>query len=189
MDLIRLVSVPSYMGANTKHDLDGVGVWGGGFTGGLVGGIAMGLVLHFGAGQIELLGALLPGPGAAVGVGWMVHMILSVLFGMAFAALVTRGVVQELVDSFTDYVVVGLLFGAVLGLFAGGFLFPLAMEQAGVATLPLPFLPVPGVAAELVSALLFAIGHLVYGLVLGAVFATINGVVPAGVGKYVPLER
>ena len=177
------------MGANNKHDLDGVGVWGGGFTGGLIGGIAMGLVLHLGAGLIELLGALVPGPGAAVGVGWTVHMVLSVLFGLAFAALASRRVVQDLVDSFIDYVVVGLVFGAVLGLFAGGFLFPVAMQQAGVATLPLPFLPVPGVAAELFSALLFAIGHLVYGLVLGAVFATVNGVVPAGVGKYVPLDR
>ena len=177
------------MGENDTHTLDGVGIWGGGFTGGLVGGIAMGLVLHFGAGQIELLGSLLPGPGAAVGVGWMVHMILSVLFGLGFAAIASRPVIQELVDSFVDYVIFGLVFGALLGLFAGGFLFPVAMRQAGVAALPLPFLPVPGVAGELVSALLFALGHLVYGLVLGAVFATINGVVPAGVGEYVPLER
>ena len=177
------------MGENSTHDLDGVGVWGGGFTGGLVGGIAMGLVLHLGAGQIELLGALLPGPGPAVGVGWTVHMILSVLFGLAFGALASRGVVQDLVDSFSDYLVVGLVFGTLLGLFAGGVLFPVAMEQAGVASLPLPFLPVPGIAAELFSALLFAIGHLVYGLVLGAVFATVNGVVPRGVGDYVPLER
>ncbi|ELZ18622.1 hypothetical protein C477_09956 [Haloterrigena salina JCM 13891] len=177
------------MGENNSHDLDGVGVWGGGFTGGLVGGIAMGLVLHLGAGQIELLGALIAGPETAVGVGWTVHMILSVLFGLTFAALASRRTVQDLVDSFSDYLVVGLVFGALLGLFAGGFLFPLAMQQAGVAALPLPFLPVPGVAGELVSALLFAIGHLVYGLVLGAVFATVNGVVPGGVSERVPLER
>ncbi|QRV14140.1 hypothetical protein JMJ58_14470 [Haloterrigena salifodinae] len=177
------------MGENDNHDLDGVGVWGGGFTGGLVGGIAMGLVLHLGAGQIELLGALIAGSETAVGVGWTVHMVLSALFGLAFAALVSRRAVQDLVDSFSDYLVVGLVFGALLGLFAGGLLFPLAMQQAGVAALPLPFLPIPGVAGELVSALLFAIGHLVYGLVLSAVFATVNGVVPGGVGEYVPLER
>lgn len=177
------------MSDDDTHTIDGIGVWGGGFTGGLVAGIAMGVVLHFGAGQIELLGALVPGPGAAVGVGWMIHMILSVLFGLGFAAIASRRRVQELVDSFVDYVIFGLVFGALLGLFAGGLLFPTAMERAGVATLPLPFLPVPGVAGELVSALLFAIGHLVYGLVLGAVFATINGVVPAGVGEYVPIDR
>ncbi|WP_339102755.1 hypothetical protein [Haloterrigena salinisoli] len=177
------------MGENNTHDLDGVGVWGGGFTGGLVGGIAMGLVLHLGAGQIELLGALIADSGTAVGVGWTVHMILSVLFGLTFAALASRRTVQDLVDSFSDYVVIGLAFGTLLGLFAGGLLFPVAMQQAGVAALPLPFLPVPGVAGELVSALLFAIGHLVYGLVLGAVFATVNGVVPGGVGEHVPLER
>ncbi|MDQ2051281.1 hypothetical protein RBH26_12405 [Natronolimnohabitans sp. A-GB9] len=177
------------MGENVNQSFDGVGVWGGGFTGGLVGGIAMGLVLHLGADLIELLGGLAPVPGTAVGAGWTIHLILSVLFGLVFAAIASSRLVGELATSFTDYVIVGLIFAAVLGLFAGGFLFPLAMERAGVAALPLPFLPVPGVAGELFSALLFGLGHLVYGLVLGAVFATVNGITPSGVGEYVPLER
>ncbi|QFU81410.1 hypothetical protein [Natronorubrum aibiense] len=177
------------MGDNTTHELDSVGVWGGGFTGGLVGGIAMGLVLHLGANQIELLGGLVPGSETALAAGWTFHLIISVLFGLLFAALASRDVVQELVETFTDYVIVGLAFGALLGLFAGGVLFPVAMAGAGVETLPLPFLPLPGMAGELVSALLFALGHLVYGLVLGAVFAAINGVTPAAVERRVPLER
>ncbi|WP_436344907.1 hypothetical protein [Natronorubrum sp. FCH18a] len=177
------------MGENDTRTLDGIGIWGGGFTGGLVGGIAMGLVLHLGANQIELLGGLVPGTGTAVAVGWTVHLLLSVVFGLLFAAIASSSTVQQLLVTFTDYVVVGLLFGAVLGLFAGGVLFPVAMQGAGVATLPLPFLPVPGVAAELISALLFALGHLVYGLLLGAVFATVNGVAPVGLRERVPLER
>ena len=177
------------MSVNDTHDLDSVGIWGGGFTGGLIGGIAMGLVLHFGANLVELLGGLAPVPGTAVGGGWAIHLGLSVIFGLLFAAIASRGIVQEMVDTFVDYVIVGLVFGAVLGLLAGGVLFPLAMTRADVATLPLPFLPVPGVAGELFSALIFSLGHLVYGLLLGAVFATINGVVPSGAGDYVPLER
>lgn len=177
------------MSEKATHSLDGVGIWGGGFTGGLVGGIAMGLVLHLGANQIELLGGLVPGAGAAVAAGWTLHLIISVLFGLLFATLVSRGVVQELVETFIDYVIVGLAFGALIGLFAGGVLFPVAMAGAGVETLPLPFLPIPGMAGELVSALLFALGHLVYGLVLGAVFAAINGVTPAAVERRTPLER
>lgn len=186
-----LAHVRSYMGENNSQmrELDGVGVWGGGITGGLVAGIAMGLVLHFGGNQIELLGGLAADPGAAVGVGWTIHLMLSMLFGLLFAAITSREAVRELVETFSDYVVTGLVFGALLGLFAGGVLFPIAMGRVGVATLPLPFLPVPGLAAELVSALLFALGHLVYGIVLGAVFATVNGVTPSGVRKYVPLVR
>ncbi|WP_049890154.1 hypothetical protein [Natronorubrum sulfidifaciens] len=177
------------MNEKTTHSLDSVGIWGGGFTGGLVGGIAMGLVLHLGANQIELLGGLVPGAGTAAAVGWTFHLIISVLFGLVFATLVSRGAVQELVETFIDYVIVGLAFGALIGLFAGGVLFPVAMAGAGVETLPLPFLPIPGMAGELVSALLFALGHLVYGLVLGAVFAAINGITPGVVERRVPLER
>ncbi|MDS0475418.1 hypothetical protein [Natrinema sp. 1APR25-10V2] len=177
------------MRVNGTRDLDGVGIWGGGLTGGLVAGIAMGLVLHLGGNQIELLGGLAAEPEMAIGVGWTIHLMLSIAFGLLFAAIVSRRVIQDQIDEFNDYVIAGLAFGTVVGLFAGGVVFPVAMERAGVATLPLPYLPVSGPAAELFSALLFGLGHLVYGLVLGAVFAAVNGVTPSGVRERVPLGR
>ncbi|MFD1563603.1 hypothetical protein ACFR99_08585 [Haloarchaeobius amylolyticus] len=178
------------MSASTTHDLDGVGVWGGGVTGGLVAGIAMGLVLHFGGDQIELLGGLAVEPELAVGAGWAIHLMISIAFGLVFAAIVSQGWIQQQVTDFSDYVIAGLAFGAIIGLFAGGVVFPIAMERAGVAALPMPFLPVPGPGptAELVSALVFGLGHLVYGLVLGTVFATINGIAPRGVRERVPVR-
>ena len=176
------------MSDNSTHNIDGVGVWGGGITGGLVAGVAMGLVLHLGGNQIELLGGLATDPSTAVGVGWTIHLMMSIAFGLLFAALISRRAVQQFVDDFSDYIIFGLLFGAVIGLFAGGVVFPLAMERADVAALPLPFLPVPGVAAELFSALLFGFGHLVYGLTLGAVFATVNGITPRGVRERTPVR-
>ncbi|WP_254761746.1 hypothetical protein [Natrinema marinum] len=177
------------MGVNNTHKLDGVGIWGGGLAGGLVGGIAMGLVLHLGGNQIELLGGLAAEPEMAIGVGWTIHLMLSIAFGLLFAALVSRQAIQNQIDGFSDYVIAGLVFGTVIGLFAGGVVFPLAMNRAGVATLPLPYLPISGPAAELFSALLFGLGHLVYGLVLGTVFAAVNGVTPRGVRERVPLVR
>ena len=168
-----------------SQPIDSGGRWGGGFTGGLAGGIAMGLVLHLGGNQIELLGGLAPIPGTDVGVGWTIHLILSVLFGLVFATIISRETVQEFVNSFTEYVIAGIAFGTGLGIVAGGLIFPVAMSRAGVATLPLPFLPVPGLAGELFAALLFAIGHLVYGLVLGAAFATVNGITPATIRERV----
>lgn len=176
------------MGENDNRTFDSVGVWGGGLTGGLIAGIAMGVVLHFGGNQIELLGGLATEPSTAIGVGWTIHLMISIAFGLLFAAVASRQSVQTLVDDFSDYLIIGLVFGAVVGLFAGGVLFPLAMERAGVATLPLPFLPAPGPAAELFGALLFGFGHLVYGLLLGGVFAMINGVTPTGVRERTPVR-
>ncbi len=138
----------------------------------------MGLILHFGGNQIELLGGLAPIPGPNVGAGWTIHLILSVLFGLTFAFLVTRQAVQEYVNTFTEYVIAGIAFATVLGIVGGGLIFPVAMTRAGVAMLPVPLLPLPGLAGALFAALLFAIGHLAYGLVLGAVFAAVNGITP-----------
>ncbi|GAB7121081.1 hypothetical protein JCM9743_35510 [Natrinema sp. JCM 9743] len=140
----------------------------------------MGLVLH--------LGGLATDPGTAVGVGWTIHLMLSIAFGLLFAAISSREAVQQQVDDFSDYVIMGLAFGSVLGLFAGGVLFPLAMERADVAALPVPFLPISGTTGELVSALVFGLGHLVYGLVLGAVFATVNGITPRGVRDFAAIR-
>lgn len=149
----------------------------------------MGLILHLGGNQIELLGGLAPLPGANVGVGWTIHLMLSVLFGLVFATVMYRRSVQELMDTFSGYVVAGLAFGAILGIVAGGVIFPLAMSRAGIVTLPVPFLPMPGLAGELFAALLFAVGHLVYGLVLGAVFAAINGIAPETIRSRIPVSE
>jgi len=99
----------------------------------------MGLVLHLGGNQIELLGGLATEPSTAIGVGWTIHLMISVVFGLLFAAVASRSFVRQQIGSFGDYIIMGLVFGAVIGLFAGGVVFPLAMERAGVAALPLPF--------------------------------------------------
>ena len=173
---------------NNTQSIDGVGRWGGGFTGGLAGGIAMGVLLHLGGNQIELLGGLAPIPAADVGAGWTIHLILSVLFGLTFAAVVSRPAIQNVVGTFREYLIAGIVFGTVLGIVAGGLIFPAAMTRAGIGTFPLPFLPMPGLAGELFAALLFAVGHLVYGLVLGAVFAAVNGIAPEAIRGRVPVS-
>ena len=153
----------------------------GGFLSGLVGGIGMGIVLYLGPNVFEILGALV-GSSTAVA-GWFVHLTLSIAFGIAFAVIVSRPALAEYVRSFEDFVGAGIAFGTVLGLLAGGFILPLAVAQAGVGTLPLPFLPLPGGAAELVGAAVFAVGHLVYGLLAGAMLAAISGAVPRRIAE------
>lgn len=169
------------MSTDTVPQYGGVGVWGGGVVAGIVAGLAMGFVLHFGANLIELLGGLAPVPGQSVPLGWLMHSLVSIAFGLVFAAIVSRRPVRRHLASFTEMVLAGFAYGAFIGILAGGLVFPVAMGRAGVAALPLPFLPVPGAAGEFIAAIIFAIAHLVYGLVLGAAFATINGITPAGV--------
>ncbi len=172
------------MGVTITDDLDRIEVLTGGLTAGLAGGIGMGLVLQFGPNIFEILGALLG--SETVVAGWLVHLGLSALFGITFAVLVSHPSVAQFVETFESYVGAGIAFGTVLGILAGGLILPIAVGQAGVTTLPLPFLPLPGVVAELVGAAVFAIGHLVYGAIVGAVFATIVGAVPARVADRIP---
>ncbi len=169
------------MSTDNTPQYTGAGIWGGGVIAGIIAGIAMGVLMHFGADLIELLGGLAPIPGESISLGWFIHMLISVAFGLVFAGFLSRRAIRRNVTTFTDFVIAGLVFGALIGIIAGGLVFPVAMGRAGVATLPLPFLPIPGAVGEFVAAIIFAIGHLVYGLVLGATFATINGVTPAGV--------
>ena len=164
---------------DTTHEnpLSGIEIVTAGFLAGLVGGIGMGIVLYLGPNIFEILGAL-AGSSTAVA-GWFVHLTLSIAFGIAFAVIVSRRTVAEYVRSFEDFVGAGIAFGTVLGLLAGGFILPLAVAQAGVGTLPLPFLPLPSGASELLGAAVFAVGHLVYGLLVGATIAAISGAVPS----------
>lgn len=165
------------MSVNNNQPLEGVEVLTGGLTAGLAGGIGMGLVLQLGPNVFEILGALIG--SSTIVAGWLVHLTLSILFGIVFATIVSRPALGEFVGTFESYVGAGIAFGAVLGILAGGLILPVAVSQAGVAVIPLPYLPLPGLAAELLGAATFAVGHLVYGTILGAVLATIVGAVPA----------
>jgi len=104
------------MSGTHKQDIDSIGIWGGGVTSGLIAGIAMGLVLHLGGNQIELLGGLATEPSTAIGVGWTIHLMISVVFGLLFAAVASRSFVRQQIGSFGDYIIMGLVFGAVIGL-------------------------------------------------------------------------
>ncbi|MFC4248123.1 hypothetical protein ACFOZ7_14470 [Natribaculum luteum] len=171
------------MTGETEHATRSVGVWGGGIVGGLVGGVGMGIVLHAGA-LIPILGVLVGDPTARG--GWIVHLLLSVFFGLVFAAIVSRPALAEFTETFPSYLGFGFAYGVVLGLFAGGFPFPFALDLLGASTFPVPFLPLPGIAAELLAALSFTVAHLVYGLLLGAVYAAVNGLAPETVTERVP---
>lgn len=138
---------------------------------GLAGGCSMGVVLSLGT-------ELMPAIGAAYGMasflgGWLAHLANSVLFAVLFAAILSRPVVRSQGFTLETYLGLGLVYGAVLGLFSGGVLFPHWMNTAVSGGLPFPFVPAPGVGLS-ASIVFFALSHLAYGAVLGATYALLS---------------
>lgn len=118
-----------------------------GVTGGLAGGVVFGLTMQAG-GVMPMVAALVGSDSSAV--GWGVHLLISVFFGVAFAVVlgpVLRGVIGA--------TLLGVGYGAVLWV-AG----PLLLMPAR-----------PGMLLFVIDGptLQILLGHLVSGLVLGAV--------------------
>lgn len=56
----------------------------------------------------------------------------------------------------------------------GGVILPLITNALAAGELPVPLLPIPGVVGGLTLAVGLGAGHLVYGGVLGTVYATLD---------------
>lgn len=133
-------------------------LWSGAVTAGLVAGVGMGLIMHFVMNAMPLVGALYGQP--TVLPGWIAHLFHSVVFALIFAAIVAR-------TSFREYGLLGLIglgavYGIVLEIVAAGFVLPLWANAVGAGPLPVPFLVPIGFLT-----------HLVYGVLLGAVFGVV----------------
>lgn len=142
--------------------------WGSGVVGGLVGGVAMGVILHV----VELM----PLVGAVFGsrtylVGWLGHLLVSVLFGLGFVLLVSLPFVRDFTETFGSTVGIGVVYGAMLQIFSGGIVLPLVVMALGEGELPLPLLPIPTVVEVLTLPVAVGVGHLLYGTLLGVVYA------------------
>lgn len=151
--------------------LTGYHPWIAALVAGLLAGTGMGVVLSVGTDLMPAIGAVYRMP-TFLG-GWLAHLANSVLFAIVFAAILSRSVFRR--ESFTlaTYVALGIGYGAFLGLFTGGVLFPLWLNAAEASNLPFPFDPVPGVGLS-VSIVFFALSHLVYGAVLGPTYALLS---------------
>jgi hypothetical protein len=114
--------------------------------------------MHFVMGAMPLVGALYGEP--TVLVGWLAHLFHSVVFGLIFGAAIAS-------TSLREYGVLGMTglgaaYGIVLEIVAAGFVLPIWANAVGAAALPVPFLIPMGFVT-----------HLVYGVVVGAVFGLV----------------
>ena len=158
--------------------------WRAGAVGGLVAGAAMGAVLHFGLGLMPTIGALI-GIETALG-GWAVHLFNSTLFGGLFVAAFDRPFFAELRGDVGGCLSLGVIHSALLGVLTGGLLLPTAIAIEGATSLPVPTLPVPGLTASFEFGVVIAVAHLVYGVVLGRVFAAFT--LAEGAVDWLPID-
>lgn len=146
-----------------RHASENRGIaWLDAVLGGVIAGLAAGALFHYQLFLLPLLGALV-GHGSVVW-GLAVHLAASVVFAVAFVALLARPTAGRAVDTRTRVVLAGVGYGVVLFVAAFGVGLPLATTVTPVRALPVPYL------------LLDALGaHLLYGLGLGVVVAVLGG--------------
>lgn len=137
--------------------------WQGGVAAGLAGGLAMGLFMSIQTpGVIETaIPALWTLEGGTA--GWVIHMINSAVFGVAFAAVAREW--PQSVDSAAASAVTGGAFGAALWLLAAALVMPVWLEVVGFASPP----PLPNFDFTSLGA------HLIYGIVLGICYPLVVG--------------
>ncbi|WP_058365155.1 hypothetical protein [Haloparvum sedimenti] len=146
---------------------------------GLAAGVGMGLVLHLALGLMPVIATLIGRD--TVLAGWVVHLFNSMLFGLLFVVVFVRPIFEELLVDLGGCVSLGVVHSAALGLLTGGLLLPVSLALADATSLPIPTLPFPGIDVGMEFAVVIALAHVLYGVLLGTTFAVLTGV--AGVGR------
>jgi len=148
---------------------------GAGLVSGFAAGLPMGFLLQFGTDLLPVLAAV--AGASSVAVGWAVHLAVAAVYGALFAVIVAYPAVHSFVHEFDvrEYTLVGITYGisiAAVSISILPFIFELPWV-AGAAAEQLALAPGPAFGG-LVPAGIFAAGHVVYGAVLGAGYATLK---------------
>ncbi|WP_256296040.1 hypothetical protein [Haloarchaeobius salinus] len=135
---------------------------------GLLAGVAFGLLIQFRLQRMTAIGAMYTLGDPSLTVGWVAHILHSVVFGALFGLLVDRPPLRQHVWKYHGGVGLALAYAVALWAVNIVFLWPLWLNGVGFgADLPLPNL-----------ARMPLVGHVVYGLLLGlflAAFARLAG--------------
>lgn len=136
--------------------------WQAGLVGGLTGGLVFGAMMS--AMMTPVMEMAIPAmygiEGPAGLVGWVIHMSNSAVLGIVFGILAGRADLER--SGLT--VGVGLVYGAALWITLAVVVMPIWLGAVGFPATP----PLPNVNP------LSLVGHLVYGLVLGIVYASVR---------------
>jgi uncharacterized membrane protein YagU involved in acid resistance len=141
------------------------GNWKAGVAGGLAGSIVFGLIMTYLI-PAPMLAVVIPSmyglaPPAAPVAGWVIHLSHGAILGVGFAALLAlRPAIGERMGGALG---AGAAYGLAVWLVLAVFVMPVWLSAVGSPANP----PLPNVSA------LSAIGHLTYGVALGAAYAAL----------------
>jgi hypothetical protein len=128
---------------------------------GVLAGVAMGAYAFVTSDTISVIGALY-GVESQV-VGWTTHLFHSVVFAVLFAAGCSHERLRQLSQGVPSSTASGMVWGAILWLFAAGVVMPLWLQFVGVPAM-LPNFSFPGL-----------VSHLLWGGVLGISYSLLGG--------------
>lgn len=135
--------------------------WRPGASAGFIATAVMGVAIM--AVDLPTLRSVIPGLYGLSGsllAGWVAHLAHGTLFGMVFAAVLSDPGLHRLVEWRWKTTAAGLVYGTVLAVAGAGIIMPVWLGVVGFPTPP----AIPHVTAPMLA------WHLVYGVVLGAVF-------------------
>lgn len=129
---------------------------------GLVGGVLMGIVFQAN-GTFPAIAALVG--SSSVAVGWLVHLVISVVFGLAFGTAIAapNSPLRDRAATTGAVVGLGVATGVLAWVVAAGLIMPLWLDAVGAAAPPLPNWQLSGLLT-----------HLVYGVGLGASYVALR---------------
>lgn len=138
--------------------------WKPGVVGGLAGGLAFGALMSLMTPMVLQMAipALYGLEGPAGAIGWIIHMSQGAVLGVVFAAI--AGVALESDASIGKTVATGTVYGIAVWVVFAVLVMPIWLSAVGFAGAP----PLPNIGVESL------VGHTVYGIVLGAVYATLR---------------
>jgi hypothetical protein len=132
----------------------------------------MGMVLHWGANMMPLIGALYGWP-TVLG-GWGAHMVNSLILGVLFAVIVSQRGLHTESATITDFVTYGVVYAAAIGIVVVGVVLPITVNLLGVGALPEPDVPLLGALGALLVAFSVGVAHMLYGALLGITYGWIH---------------
>ena len=127
----------------------------------LFAGVVMGLMIQFVMGIMPVIGALYGAPGIVT--GWIAHLFHSVVFGLVYAAVVSRSSLANYATGAGSGAALGALYGVLVWVGAAAIVMPLWLGAVGMDAPPVPnFNPMS------------LVGHVVFGVLLGATYAVLR---------------
>lgn len=125
----------------------------------IVAGVVFGAMLQS-MGMLPMIGALYGVPTAAA--GWIAHIFHSIVFGLVFVVLLGVPAIAGYTRGIGTGIAAGALYGIAVWLTAAAVVMPLWMSALGMAAPAIPNLDVMSL-----------LGHAVFGIVLGGVYAAL----------------